>query len=44
MFYTVYKTTNLVNGRIYIGSHKTENLDDSKDGWTVAGTNILVIA
>lgn len=28
MFYTVYKTTNLVNGKIYIGSHKTKDLDD----------------
>lgn len=28
MFYTIYKTTNLVNGKIYIGSHKTKDLDD----------------
>jgi hypothetical protein len=28
MFYTVYKTTNLINGKIYIGCHKTENLND----------------
>jgi len=28
MFYTVYKTTNLVNGKIYIGSHKTKDLND----------------
>lgn len=27
-FYTVYKITNLVNGRLYVGCHQTENLDD----------------
>lgn len=28
MFYIIYKTTNLVNGKFYIGKHKTKNLDD----------------
>lgn len=28
MFYTIYKTTNLINGKIYIGCHTTSNLDD----------------
>jgi len=28
MFYTVYKTTNLVNGKIYVGLHVTEDLND----------------
>ena len=28
MFYTVYKTTNLVNCKIYVGLHVTDNLDD----------------
>ena len=28
MFYTIYKTTNLINGKYYIGKHKTQNLDD----------------
>lgn len=27
--YTVYKTTNILNGKIYIGVHKTSNPDDS---------------
>lgn len=29
MKYTVYQTTNLVNGKIYVGIHTTENPDDS---------------
>lgn len=28
MFYAVYKTTNLVNGKIYVGFHKTINPND----------------
>ena len=28
MYYTVYKTTNMIDGKIYIGCHKTKNLDD----------------
>jgi hypothetical protein len=28
MFYTIYKTTNLLNGKFYIGKHKTKNLND----------------
>ncbi len=27
-YYTVYKTTNLVNGKIYVGFHGTNDLDD----------------
>ena len=28
MFYTIYKTTNTVNGKYYIGKHETENPND----------------
>ncbi len=32
MYYTVYKTTNLVNGKFYIGMHKTKDLNDGYRG------------
>lgn len=32
MFYTIYKTTNKINGKIYIGKHQTKNLDDGYKG------------
>jgi len=31
-FYTIYKTTNLTNGKIYIGQHTTTNLNDKYMG------------
>ena len=38
MHYTVYKTTNLANGKIYIGSHVTE---DVNDGYVGSGKLLL---
>jgi len=36
MKYYIYKTTNLINGKIYIGLHKSENIETDKyigTGW-----------
>jgi group I intron endonuclease len=32
IYYTIYKVTNIVTGKIYIGSHKTKDINDSYMG------------
>jgi hypothetical protein len=36
-FHTIYQTTNLVNNKVYIGAHSTDDINDSYIG---SGTNI----
>lgn len=36
-FHIIYKTTNLINGKIYVGLHSTDNIDDGYlgSGWVL---------
>lgn len=37
-YHYIYKITNLINGKIYIGQHTTSNLDD---GYTGSGKILI---
>ena len=41
MKYTIYKVTNTINNKIYIGKHQTENPDDGYYGSGVALKNSI---
>ena len=41
MYYLIYKTTNKINGKYYIGKHKTDNIDDLYLGYGTAIKNAI---
>jgi len=41
MKYTIYQITNKLNGKVYIGKHQTENVDDNYFGSGVALRNAI---
>lgn len=41
MYGYVYKTTNIINGKMYIGQHKSEKFDESYKGSGVILTKAL---
>jgi group I intron endonuclease len=42
MYYTIYQTINLVNGKRYIGMHQTDNLDDDYLGSGIRLQNAIM--
>ncbi|MEX0597226.1 MAG: NUMOD3 domain-containing DNA-binding protein [Candidatus Paceibacterota bacterium] len=41
MFYTIYQTTNIINGKYYIGKHQTKKIDDTYLGSGKALVNAI---
>lgn len=43
-YHIIYKTTNLINGKIYVGMHSTDNLNDGYlgSGWILKLDLILI--
>lgn len=41
VYYTIYRTTNLINGKFYIGKHKTNIINDNYFGSGIAVTQAI---